>query len=42
MGMAKRVDGDAGGEIEVAVAVGRDQPDALTPLESKVDPRIGR
>ena len=41
MGMAKRVDRHARGEIEVAVAVGRRQPDALTPLESEVDPRVG-
>ena len=42
MRMAERVDGDAGGEIEVALARGRDQPGALAPLESEVDARISR
>ena len=42
MGVAERVDRDAGGEIEVALAVGRDQPGALAPLESEVDARISR
>ena len=41
MRMAERIDRDAGGEIEIAVAVGRGQPDALAPLESEVDPRVG-
>ena len=42
MRMAERIDRDAGGEIEIALAVGRDQPNALAPLESEVDPRVGR
>ena len=42
MRMAERVDRDARGEIEIAVAVGRGQPNALAPLESEVDPRVGR
>ena len=35
--MAERVYGDAGGEIEVALAVGRDEPSAFAPLEAEVD-----
>ena len=35
--MAERVHGDAGGEIEVALAVGRDEPGAFAPLEAEVD-----
>ena len=42
MRVAKRIDGDAGGEIEVALAFGREQPSALAPLESEVDARISR
>ena len=42
MAMAERVNGDAGGEIEIAVAIGCGQPAALAPLESKVDPRENR
>src|SRR5258708_4658316 len=37
MRMAERVDGDAGGEIEIPVAVGGHQPNALAPLEGEVD-----
>ncbi len=33
MGMAERIDGDAGGEIEIALPVLRDQPDALAAFE---------
>jgi hypothetical protein len=33
MGMAKSVDRHTGGKIEVAFAVGREQPGALAPLE---------
>ena len=40
--MAERIDGDAGGEIEVALTLRREQPSALAPLESEVDARIGR
>ena len=42
MRVAERIDGDAGGEIEIALAVSREQPSALAPLESEVDARIGR
>ena len=42
MRMAKRVDRDAGGEIEIARAVDRRQPDAIAPLESEIDSWIGR
>ena len=42
MGVAERVDRHARGEIEIALAVGRDQPSALAPLEGEVDARIGR
>ena len=42
MRVAERIDRDARGEIEIALAVGRDQPGALAPLEGEVDPRIGR
>ena len=40
--MSKSINGDAGGEIEVALAVSREQPSALAPLESEVDARISR
>src|ERR1700676_1210215 len=36
--MAERVDRDAGGEIEIALAVGGDQPGALAALETEIDP----
>ena len=42
MRMAERVDRDAGREIEIALAVGRDQPGALAALEGEIDARIGR
>jgi hypothetical protein len=42
MRVAERVDGDAGGKIQVTVAVCRNQPSALTPLKGKVDARVGR
>ena len=42
MGVAEPVDGDAAGEIEIALAVGGDEPGALAALEGKVDTRIGR
>ena len=35
MAVAKRVDGDAAGEVEVAVAIGLDQPDTLAPLDCR-------
>ena len=42
MGVAERIDRDAGGEIEIALAVGRGEPNALAALEGEVDARIGR
>ena len=42
MRVAERVDGNARGEVEIAIAVSRDQPSALAPLESEVDARISR
>jgi hypothetical protein len=42
MRVAERVDGDARGKIEIALAFSRVQPSALAPLESEVDARIGR
>ena len=38
--MAERVHRNTGSEIEIAIAVGRDEPNALAPLKSKVDARI--
>ena len=37
----QRIDGDARAKIEIALAVGRDQPYAFAPLESEVDAREG-
>ncbi len=42
MRVAQRGDGDAAGEIEIALAVGREQLGALAALEGEVDPRISR
>ena len=42
VGVPERVHRNAGGEIEIAIAVGRDEPNALAPLKSKVDARISR
>ena len=42
MRVAQRIDRDAGGEIEIALAVRRDQPNAFAPLESEIGPGIGR
>ncbi len=42
MRMSQRVDGDAGGKIEIALAVGRDEPYAFAPLEGEVNAREGR
>ena len=39
--MTKRIDRNATGKIEIFLAVRRDQPSALAPLESEIDPRIG-
>jgi hypothetical protein len=38
MAMTERIDRDAGGEIEIAIAVGCDQPGAFAALETEVDP----
>ena len=42
MCMPQRIHGNAGGKIEIALAVRGDKPRALAPLEGKVDARIGR
>ena len=42
MRMAQRIDGNAGGEIQVPIAFGREQPCALASLEREVDARICR
>jgi len=39
VGVTQRVDGDAGGEIQIALAVGRHEPNAFAPLEGEVDTR---
>ena len=41
MRVAEHVDGDAAHEVEIARAVGRDEPGALASLEGKVDPLVG-
>jgi hypothetical protein len=33
----RRFDGDTGGEIEIALTVGGDQPGALAALETEID-----
>jgi hypothetical protein len=38
MGMAERIDRDAGGEIEIALAIGCDQPGALAARKAEIDP----
>jgi hypothetical protein len=40
--MAQRIDGNAGGEIQIPIAFGRDQPGALASLEREVDARLCR
>src|SRR5580700_7426099 len=42
MRMAERVDGNAGGKVEIAVAIGGDEPNALAPLKGEVDTRESR
>ena len=42
MAVAEPDDGDAGEEIEVALAVGVDQPGAVAVDERDVEPRVGR
>ena len=37
MGVTECIDGDARGKIEIAIAVGRDEPYALAPLEGEVN-----
>ncbi len=36
--MAKRIHRDAGGEVEIALAIGCDQPRAFAALEAEIDP----
>ena len=40
--MAERIDRDAGGEVEIALAIGGDQPDAFAALEGEVGPGENR
>src|SRR5215470_6311767 len=42
MAVAKRVHRHAGGEVEIALAIGGREPNALAPLEGEIRPRIGR
>jgi hypothetical protein len=42
MGVAERIDRDAGGEIEIALPIRRDQPNAFAPLKSEIGSGIGR
>ena len=42
MRVAQRIDRDAGGEIEIALAIGRDQPCAFAALETEIDPGENR
>ena len=42
MRMAQRIDGNAGGEIQIPIAFGREQPCALASLKCEVDARICR
>ena len=42
MGVAERVDRDAGAEIEISLAVAAVEPGALAPLEGELGARIGR
>ena len=42
MGVADRGHGDAGAEIEIALAVRRNEPAALASLESDLGPGVGR
>jgi hypothetical protein len=42
MCVAQRINGNASGEIQVPIAVGREQPCALAPFECEVDARICR
>src|SRR5262249_34727057 len=41
MGMSERIDGNPSRKIEIPLTIGREQPSALAPLESEIDPRIG-
>jgi hypothetical protein len=40
--VTQRTTGNTGGELEVALALSREQPSALAPLESEIDTRISR
>src|ERR1700704_6969453 len=39
MRVAKRIDGNAGGKVEIALAIGRGEPHALSVVESQIDAR---
>ena len=41
MGMAERIHRHPGGKIEVAIAIGGDEPSALPALECQIDARVG-
>ena len=41
MRVAQRIDGNAAGEIQIAIAVGGDQPGAFAALEHEVGARVG-
>jgi hypothetical protein len=38
MRMTERIHRDTGGEVEIALAIGRDQPRAFAALETEIDP----
>jgi hypothetical protein len=40
--VAERIDGDAGGKIEITIAVCRGEPNAFAPLKSEVYARESR
>jgi hypothetical protein len=42
MGVSQRVDRDAAGKIEIALAVGRDEPGPFASFEGEVDTGIDR
>ena len=40
--MAKGIDGNAGTEIKITVAIGRDGPGTLAPFKGNIGPGLGR
>ena len=42
VGMAERVDRDAGRKIKIPVAIGGDEPRAFAALKGEVDARVSR